>query len=72
MEGLKTRKQSGRPPKIPREKMEKIRQILDGGEWWTANTVRELIYEEGEVLYSERQVHRLLITIRFLDFYKDV
>lgn len=60
IEGLKTKKQPGRPPKVPREKMEKIRQTLDQGEWWTAKAVRELILKEGGVLYSERQVQRLL------------
>lgn len=60
IEGLKTKKQPGRPPKIPKEKMEKIRQTLDKSEWWTAKTVRELIYKEGGVLYSERHVQRLL------------
>lgn len=65
MEGLKTRKQPGRPPEIPETELERIRGLLDQAEWWTAKHVRQLIYKESGVLYSERHVQRLLHTWGF-------
>lgn len=63
--GLKTRRRQGRPPKVPMEKMERIKAVVDGaggggGGWWTAKAVRELIQGEGGVSYSVRHVQRLL------------
>lgn len=60
LEGLKTRRQPGRPPKVPKERMENIRKVVDAGEWWTVKNVRELIHREAGVLYSVRHVQRLL------------
>jgi len=41
IEGLRTRKRPGRPPKVPRAKMDEVRRILDGRDWWTIKAVRE-------------------------------
>lgn len=60
MEGLKTRKQTGRPPKVKKKRLEEIRRVIDRGQWWTTKMVRELICKDGGHLYSERQVQRLM------------
>jgi transposase len=57
---LKTRKPPGRAPKVPRENLEEVRRILEESEWWTTKTVRELIYQNSGVRYSERQIQRLM------------
>lgn len=60
LSGLRTREQTGRPPKIPKEKMERIRTVIDGKEWWTVKVVRELIHKEEGILYSIRHMQRLM------------
>jgi len=65
LDGLKTRKQLGRPPKVAREKMKEVREVVEAGEWWTAKTVREMIHGEAGVLYTVRHVQRLLHTWGF-------
>jgi putative transposase len=60
LEGLKDKPRSGKPPKIPKERMERIRKKVEGKDFWTSKQVMELIYEEEGVLYSLRHVERLL------------
>jgi len=65
LEGLKTRKQPGRPLKVTEEKMKEIRETVEAGDWWTVKTVREMIRKEAGVSYTERHVQRLLHTWDF-------
>jgi len=61
LDGLKTRKRTGRPPKIPSRVLMRIRRKLttrpDG---WRVSEVREVIRRESSVNLSMRQVYRLL------------
>lgn len=61
LDGLETRKRSGRPPKIPQRILVRIRRRLttrpDG---WRVHEVREVIRNESSVNLSMRQVYRLL------------
>lgn len=65
LDGLKTRKQPGRPPKVTEEKMKEIREAVEAGDWWTVKTVREIIRSEAGVSCTERHVQRLLHTWDF-------
>jgi transposase len=61
LDGLETKKRSGRPPKIPPRVLMRIRRKLtthpDG---WRVHEVREVIRNESSVSLSMRQVYRLL------------
>lgn len=61
LDGLKTRKRSGRPPKIPSRVLVRIRRKLtqhpDG---WRVREVHEFIRRESSVALSVRQVYRIL------------
>jgi len=61
LDGLETRKRSGRPPKIPQRILVRIRRRLttrpDG---WRVHEVHEVIHTESSVSLSMRQVYRLL------------
>jgi putative transposase len=37
LEGLKDRPRSGRPPKTPKVKMEKIKEEVEKGDFWTSS-----------------------------------
>jgi transposase len=61
LEGLGTKPRSGRPPKVPRHIMRRIKRKfvkLQGG--CRASEVRETIRKEAKVTYSEMQVYRIL------------
>lgn len=61
LEGLRTKWSDGRPPKMERETMLRIRRrVVRRQSGWTAREVRELIHREAGVTYSERQVYRLI------------
>jgi len=61
LDGLKTRKRSGRPPKIPSRILMKVRRkITKRPDGWRAREVREIIRQESSVILSVRQVYRLL------------
>jgi len=65
LDGLKTRKHPGRPPKVAEEKMKEVREVVEAGDWWTVKTVREMIRKEDGVLFTDRHVQRLLHTWGF-------
>lgn len=59
--GLQTRSRPGKPPKLSAEKKRRMKQmILEGRSWWKTTWVRDLIYKETGVRFSERHVVRLL------------
>ena len=61
LEGLRTRERSGRPPKMSQATMAAVGRAVTGNPaGWTAKEVRQLIHEEAGVVYSERQVYRLM------------
>ncbi len=61
IEGLKTKKRSGRPPKLDhREFVSVKRKVLKNECGWTVKEVREMIRSEAEVTYSERHIYRLM------------
>jgi transposase len=61
LEGLKTRKRTGRPPKMPQATMARVERTVTGNRsGWTVREVRELIREEAGIAYSERQIYRLM------------
>jgi putative transposase len=60
LDGLKTRPRSGKPPKLLGTEEEAIRQTLESTNSWQTRWVRDLIYRETSVTYSERHVVRLL------------
>lgn len=60
--GLQTKQYPGRPPKISKESSLKIKHIVrrhNVKQGWTTKRIRELIYAETGVQYSERQVIRI-------------
>lgn len=62
LRGLKTKTYPGRPPKISEEASVKLKEVVsrhDVKQGWTTKRVRQLIYAETGVLYSERQVIRI-------------
>jgi len=58
--GLQTKSRSGKPAKLSAEKKRYVKQILEGRSWWKTTWVRDLIYKETGVRFSERHVVRLL------------
>ena len=60
LEGLKDRPRSGRPPKVTRWKLKRIRKLVEKKQYWTATEVMELVYEKTGVQYSLMHVTRLL------------
>jgi transposase len=61
IEGLKTRIRSGRPPKVKRNAIVRIkRKVVKNECGWTAREVRELIKKDANVTYTERHVYRLM------------
>lgn len=60
-EGMHDRQRTGRPPKIPKDKLDSIeKQIAQNPAGWSAKQVMNLIYEESKVRYHEVHVYRLL------------
>jgi transposase len=60
LDGLKTRPRSGKPSKLPDTEIKTIRQKLGSTNLWQTRLVRELIYRETGITYTERHVIRLL------------
>ncbi len=60
LEGLKDRPRSGRPPKVTRWKLKRIRKLVEKKQYWTATEVMKLVYEKTGVQYSLMHVTRLL------------
>jgi len=60
LEGLKDRPRSGRPPKVTRWKLQRIKTLVEKKQCWTATEVMKLIYEKTDVQYSLMHVTRLL------------
>lgn len=62
LKGLYTKPRSGRPPKISKGANLNLKQIVskhDMKRGWRTKRIRQLIYEETGVRYSERQVIRI-------------
>ena len=57
---LHDRPKSGRPPKVSRTKIERIRRIVEGKEYTTATEVLKLVHEQTGVRYSLMHITRLL------------
>lgn len=58
---LKDEPRSGRPPKVPEKKIQKIRKELsDNPSGWQAKEVMNMIYQKTGVLYHEVHIYRLL------------
>jgi len=60
LEGLRERPRSGRPPKVKRWRMERIRRIVEAKQYWMATDVKRLIHERTGVDYTLMHVTRLL------------
>jgi putative transposase len=60
LEGLKDRPRSGRPPKVTRWKLKRIRKLVEKKQYWTATEVMKLVCEKTGVQYSLMHVTRLL------------
>jgi transposase len=60
-EGLRTRRRSGRPPKVKHGAIVRIkRKVVRNESGWSVKEVRELIRKDAGVTYTERHVLRLL------------
>ena len=61
LEGLRDRQRSGKPPAIPKEEMDKIKQELsDSSTGWDFRQVMDLIQKRTGVKYHEVHIRRLL------------
>lgn len=60
LDRLKTRPQSGKPPKLSDAEENILRQKLESTNSWQTRWVRDLIHQETGVTYTERHVIRLL------------
>jgi len=63
LDGLKTRKKSGKPKLISRRKEEKLKKMIsveDTKNPWTTKRVCELIKKETGIIYTRRHVQRIL------------
>ncbi len=61
LDGLRTRKRSGRPSKIPSHILVRIRRsIINRPDGWRVREVHEVIRKISSVTMSMRQVYRLL------------
>ena len=58
--GLRDRPKSGRPPKVSRTEMERIRRMVEEKEYTTATEVLKLVHEQTGVRYSLMHITRLL------------
>lgn len=60
IEGLKIKKQTGRPSFVPKKKQEKIVKIIDSNPYgWSTKQIQKLVSERCGVRYSKRQVYRI-------------
>jgi transposase len=58
---LKDQPRSGRPPKVPEKKIQKIiKELSDNQSGWQAKEVMNMIYQKTSVLYHEVHIYRLL------------
>ena len=60
LEGLRGRPRSGRPPEVPRWRMERIRKVVEERDYWKATEVKELIRDRAGHEYSIMHVTRIL------------
>jgi len=60
LEGLRDRPKSGRPPKVERWRMERIRKLVEAKEYTTATEALNLIHERTGVRYSLMHATRIL------------
>jgi transposase len=61
LEGLKTKKRSGRPPKLDHRTFVTIkRKVVRQESGWTVKEIRELIRKDADVTYTERHIYRLM------------
>jgi transposase len=61
LDGLRTRRRSGRPPKIPPLILVRVkRRLTERPDGWRVREVREVIRRESSVSLSMRQVYRIL------------
>ena len=62
LDGLRDRRRSGRPPKLPLHVIARIRSRLsESRQGWTTKQVREMIaMEGGGVIYHYKHIYRLL------------
>ena len=58
--GLRTRSRSGKPPRLSKGEVTCVRQKLESVNCWQTRWVKDLIYQETGITYSERHVIRLL------------
>jgi len=58
--GLRDKPRSGRPLKVSRRKMERIKRIVEGKEYTTATEVLNLVHEQTRVRYSLMHITRLM------------
>lgn len=60
IEGLKYGKPTGRIPKIPEQKVEKIIKILDSNPYgWETKNIRDTIIKQTGVTYTNRHITRI-------------
>ena len=60
LSGLHNRPKSGRPPKVSRTEMERIKRTVEGKGYTTATEVLKLVHERTGIQYSLMHVTRLL------------
>jgi transposase len=60
LSALRPTHREGKAPKLPREKQEELKQMLEGHDCWTTRDVKAQIEEKFGVKYSLRSVSRLL------------
>jgi transposase len=58
--GLRNRHKSGRPPKVSRTEMERIRRTVEEKRYTTATEVLKLVHEQTGIQYSLMHITRLL------------
>lgn len=60
IEGIKIKKQTGRPSFVSKKKQEKIVKIIDDNPYgWSTKQIQKLVSERCGVRYSKRQVYRI-------------
>lgn len=60
IEGIKIKKQTGRPSLVSKRKQEKIIKIIGSNPYgWSTKQIHKLVYEKSGVKYSKRQVYRI-------------
>lgn len=60
IEGIKIKKQTGRPPFVSKKTQGKIVKIIDSNPYgWSTKQIQKLVSERCGVRYSKRQVYRI-------------